>query len=819
MTYNGLVKILLVEDNRSDSVLVKEWLRLSSLNEDNSRFSVKHVTSLSSALCILEESSFDIVLYDLSLPDSVGLEGFYEIQTKHNNLPIIVLTGRNDLDLAFQALREGAQDYLCKNDITEKLLVRSILYAVERNRAELALTGYSEILEMLAKNNPLEEILIKLAETVEQQSTGMICSILLYDDEHKCLHNIAAPSLHNDYLKEVDGIRVGPSMGSCGTAAFTKSRVVASDIKSDPRWSQFKNLALKYNLRACWSQPILSSKRELLGTFAIYYNEPRCATKAEEKFIEKWTNLAGIAIERKKTENELIASQLKIKDSESKLRLTLENAPIGIASCDKEGYFLSANQALCEILGYSQNELLEMKMFDLTHPDDISITQETRAQLIKGEIERYHLEKRYITKNREERSVSVTVCAVRDTNGELIQTVSEIEDLTEKKKWEAEFLKASKLESLGILAGGIAHDFNNILTSILGSLSLAKAELKIGADIFQRIVDVENASQRAKKLTKQLLTFSKGGTPIKEVINLTNLIKEYVSFSTNGSNCAVELYIADNLWNVEVDETQIGQVIHNLTINALQAMPKGGTLKVKCKNTVFSETNKTANFSFESGRYVQISVIDEGQGIPKENLSKIFDPYFTTKEQGSGLGLATSYSIVKKHKGHIEVESEMNSGSSFTIFLPATEKVSQKIEPIKHQIAEGHGKILIMDDEPTVRETAGDILKFLGYQVDYAADGSQALQLHEKAKAVGKPFDIIIMDLTIRGGMGGRDAIEKLRGIDSEVKTIVSSGYSDDPIMSNFDKFGFDGVVAKPYEINSLSSLLSRLMSAEENKN
>ena len=384
-------------------------------------------------------------------------------------------------------------------------------------------------------------------------------------------------------------------------------------------------------------------------------------------------------------------------------------------------------------------------------------------------------------------------------------------DITEKQKIEEERLKASKLESIGVLAGGLAHDFNNILTAILMNISLAKKCAYPQEEVFRRLTEAEKASLRAKDLTQQLLTFSKGGLPVKKTISIAQLIRDSVNFVLRGSSVRCEFFLSEDLWPVEVDEGQITQVIHNLVINAQQAMPQGGVIQIYGENVMISAEEAGLGLPLPAGNYIKISLKDSGVGIPEEHLTKIFDPYFTTKEKGSGLGLTTVYSIIQKHKGYITAQSKLGAGTTFHLYLPASQKSIPTENRVEENPPSGKGKILIMDDENIVTEAVSQMLSYMGYQVEVAKDGSEAIQLYQKAKELGQPFQVTIMDLTVPGGMGGKEAIARLREIDPHVKAIVSSGYSNDPVMANFQQYGFSGVIAKPYRWEELSKLLQNL--------
>jgi len=370
-----------------------------------------------------------------------------------------------------------------------------------------------------------------------------------------------------------------------------------------------------------------------------------------------------------------------------------------------------------------------------------------------------------------------------------------------------------KLESIGTLAGGIAHDFNNILTSILGNLSLARMQNDSGSreELNSRLEASEKATMRAKGLTNQLLTFSKGGEPVKTVISLNELISESCDFVLHGSNVRCNFHIDDNLFLVEADGGQINQVLNNLVINAAHAMPDGGLINISAENFLI---NPECELPLTDGNYLLIRVEDQGIGIRDEHLKQIFDPYFTTKHEGHGLGLASAYSIIRKHGGLLTVDSKVGEGAVFNIYLPASTQIKAGHAPVEERVHPGKGSILLMDDEKNVRHIGKDILNHLGYEVTTAEDGVQAVELYSKGLQGKSRFDLVILDLTIPGGMGGEKTFEKLRQLDPSVKVVVSSGYSQDPIMANYEQLGFSGVMPKPYKIEDVSRIILDIMHA-----
>ena len=496
-----------------------------------------------------------------------------------------------------------------------------------------------------------------------------------------------------------------------------------------------------------------------------------------------------------------------LEESEEKFRGIFEGSKDGILLADVESKrFVTGNRAICDMLQYSLDEIRRLGVADIHPEEDLSRVFDVFERQARQEIE----VAKDLPVKRKDGSVffaDVTTNPVVISGKRYL--IGNFRDVTERNKLEEEMAKTDKLESIGILAGGIAHDFNNLLTAIFGNITLAKMYANRQSEVYKRLEDSEKAAQRARDLTYQLLTFSKGGTPVKKAISLQELVKESASFVLRGSNVKCEFSFPGDLWPVEVDEGQMSQVFNNLIINGAHAMSDGGTLQVYCGNVIVDQSN----LPLAKGKYSLISFMDHGTGIPKEHLSKIFDPYFTTKKKGSGLGLATSYSIVRGHRGYLMVESDPGIGTTFTIYLPASEEGKGLPCAEEERLVTGKGRILVMDDEEAVREVAQGMLETLGYSVTLAKDGTEAIEIYQVAMASGVPFDSVLMDLTIPGGMGGMEAVKRLQEIDPNVKAIVCSGYSNDTIMANFKKFGFRAVIPKPFSLQELSGTISDVLS------
>jgi PAS domain S-box-containing protein len=477
-----------------------------------------------------------------------------------------------------------------------------------------------------------------------------------------------------------------------------------------------------------------------------------------------------------------------------------------------DAHFIYVNDAACRALGYSREELLVMTLHDI----DPGIPQKVWFDLWSDLKRRgsFTVESNHRTKDGRIFPVETVVNFVKFGDNEY--NCAFVRDITERKKMQDELLRAQKLESIGILAGGIAHDFNNLISIIMGNIDLAKEALKSGADISVLLAETERASFQAHELTQQLVTFSKGGAPVKNVSSIKQFVKEITTSSILGSNITCEFTLAPDLWYVEFDEAQMKHAINNMIVNAVESMPDGGIIHVQADNFNFSAGD---NLPLPEGRYVKISIRDHGAGIPEKHLSMIFDPYFSTKkmgmQKGIGLGLTTTYSIINRHDGYITVESDVAVGTTFTIYLPAHEKDIGKpehAEILKPEEPTVHtGRILLMDDEEMIRDLGHRILSRLEYDTELAVDGNEAVEKYQNAMDTGKPFEIVILDLTVKGGLGGKDAVKKILKLNPHAKVIVSSGYSDDPVMTKFREYGFVGALPKPYKIKDLNEALKKV--------
>jgi len=499
-----------------------------------------------------------------------------------------------------------------------------------------------------------------------------------------------------------------------------------------------------------------------------------------------------------------------------RLAVTLRSIGDGVITTDTRGRVELLNAVAEQLTGWTQDDARGRPLEEVLHimDQETGLRRKNPAQKALENVQIGELPANTVLISRDgtERSIADSGAPIRDRQGKVCGAVLVFRDVTEKLRMEEELQRAQRLESLSVLAGGIAHDFNNILVSTIGNLSLMKMEMDPSSPLYQNLIAAEKGGLRAKDLTRQLLTFARGGAPIKKVISIAELIRDSCGFALRGSKSRCQVVAPGDLWMVKADTGQISQVISNLLINADQAMPGGGIVTVKAENTVLQPEN---SYGLASGKYVKISIRDEGVGIPKELLTRIFDPFFTTKPKGAGIGLTISYSIIRKHNGNIGVKSAPGKGATFYVFLPAAGKARKEAVPEAAGIVMGKGRILVMDDEEMVRDTSEKMLRKLGYEPEFARDGAAAVEVYAQAQKAGKPFDAVILDLTVPGGMSGKEAIEKLLQTNPNIRAIVSSGYSNDPVLAEPQKYGFKGMVIKPYEIEAIGKVLSQVLKAK----
>ncbi len=584
-----------------------------------------------------------------------------------------------------------------------------------------------------------------------------------------------------------------------------------------------------------WKNTLLAGVLGILASFFLVLaalKRPVAALRRVTDFAKQLHDIKGAQLEVERssseirelceslnfTSRELQANENALCAERERLSVTLQSIGDGVVAVDTEGNIVLLNSVAETLTGWTQAEAAGRPLTEVFRiinektrlPADDPVAKVLKLGVIVGLANHTSL----IARNGEERSIADSAAPIKNRDGSVIGVVLVFRDVTERNRLEEDRLRARKLESIAVFAAGIAHDFNNILTAVLGNISCVTGKMDHAEPTYERLAAAQKATVRAKNLTQQLLTFAKGGAPILKTAHIDDLVKETVEFSLTGSNVTADLKIAEDLWRAEIDGGQISQVIQNLIINSREAMQDGGIITITVDNFVSANDNA----SVPPGDYVRIAVADRGPGIPKEHLDMIYDPYFTTKEKGSGLGLATVYSIVKRHDGHITVESTVGSGSLFSVYLPALPRTKTDANAGAvgtSAVSPGSKKILVMDDEEDIRALACHALREAGHNVDIALDGREAVEIYDRALKSGQRYDAVIMDLTVPGGMSGKEAMKLLTALDPAVNAIVSSGYCNDPIMHDFSAFGFKGMVAKPYETDQLLAVVSKVLSGK----
>lgn len=532
---------------------------------------------------------------------------------------------------------------------------------------------------------------------------------------------------------------------------------------------------------------------------------PEADLLSDEDFPKILHELQVHQVELELQNDELRRIQEELQVTQRKFFDLFNLAPVSYFSFDQQGLIVELNLTATQLLQRERKYLVGKPLLSHLASESQPVFFEHLDNVFNsGTRQQCELNIRHSKNdNHEEKYVRVDSIAVKEGDTWLCR--STMIDISQQKALEAEILKTQKLEAVGLLAGGIAHDFNNLLTGLFGGIELAKMFLSPDHKSYKYLDNAMRSMESATNLTKQLLTFAKGGEPIKETLSIGEVITEMAQFSLRGSNVMLQITIAPDLWLVEADKGQISQVISNMVINAQQAMPTGGTITISAKNvTTFK------------GREVQISIRDEGVGIASNYLNKIFDPYFSTKQRGSGLGLAITHSIISKHNGRITVDSQVNQGTTFAFYLPAATSKASFVAATSPDYQENRSttsaRILLMDDEETVREVAGTMLTELGCDVSYALEGKEAVAMYREALENGVPFRAAILDLTIPGGMGGLQTLHEILAVDPDANLIVSSGYATDPVMANYKNHGFKGRAAKPYRFSELQRVVQQVL-------
>jgi len=639
------------------------------------------------------------------------------------------------------------------------------------------------------------------------EAAGMDCGgVYLVDEESGALDLCLSRGLSEDFVRAVahyDAASKNARMVAAGKPVYAAYADPAFDIDKVRRHEGLKGIAVV---------PVMH-RSAAIGVINVASHSTGAVPPASRVALETIAAHIADSIVRLRTQEMLRREHALVNG-------ITEASPVGIVVVDKDGRVSFANAAAERLMGLTRSEAAgrmyndpQWKITTLEGAafadDDLPFRRIMRTKKPVFDV-------RHAIEWADGRRVSLSINAAPlfGANSEIEGVVATLQDISQQLKAEEDLRNRQRLESLGVLAGGIAHDFNNLLGGLFGYVDMVRHYCTIDAAARDYLDRAMEAFHRAKSLTGQLLTFSKGGMPFKKTVNIERIIREAAGLAISGTNVGCAFNIADDLPAVEADEGQIHQVINNIVINGRQAMAGGGTIHITAGPRRIGPGD---NLPLPSGLFVEISIRDTGIGIPAQHLSKIFDPFFTTKQQGSGLGLAISYSIISKHGGHIAVQSAPGFGSTFTIYLPATLPQGAP-EPGEHEnpavtmLPHSSGRILVMDDEPLMREMAMEMLQSLGYDTEGCVSGEEAIEKYRAAMAAGKRFNAVILDLTVPAGMGGAEAMKRIREIDTGAVGVVSSGYADDPVMADFKRYGFAAAVAKPYRIYDLGAVLREIV-------
>jgi PAS domain S-box-containing protein len=680
-------------------------------------------------------------------------------------------------------------------------------------KSSIALSQLDEqILALIMAHTPLANVLEAICAEIEKRYNGLLCSVLLLESDGTTLRSSAAPSLAKEYSQAIDGLQIGPRAGSCGTAVYRKQQVIVSDIINDPLWSDYRQLALRHSLRACWSTPIASQNGRILGTFAIYYREPRTPDAEHLQLIAHATQLAGIAIERDQAKAELRAA-------ESRYRTLVERLPAitYVAELGAEGPWHYVSPQIESILGFSPAEWLSApaNWMDRIQPEDrhIALAAEKRFQETQ---ELFQAEYRMLARDGRVLWFRDEAVLLRDTDSQKLLMQGVMYDITERKRLEDQLRHSQKMEAVGQLAGGVAHDFNNLLMLIQAHNERLRERLTVNDAAHKDAVEIEHAVVRAASLTRQLLAFSRKQVLQPKVLDLNVVLADVAKMLDRLIGKSIELKVEQGqfLWRVKADPGQMEQVILNLAVNARDAMPQGGKLVIETCNVEIDEAYARSHESVSPGRYVRLTVGDTGIGMDTQTQARMFEPFFTTKEpgKGTGLGLATVYGVVKQTGGWIWVASEPGEGTTFEIYLPQIEEVEKSMtisakKAIPATAPTGTETVLLVEDQDGIRDLVGEFLRRKGYTVLHAVDGEEALRLAEHHDEINLLLTDVLMP-----NIGGRELAERLTQERPRMKVLFMSGYTEQTSLGGEAVGQPAAVLQKPFSMDNLARKIRNVL-------
>ncbi|MGB5154883.1 MAG: ATP-binding protein [Candidatus Sulfotelmatobacter sp.] len=677
-----------------------------------------------------------------------------------------------------------------------------------------------KVLAMVMAHAPLTEILEALCTNIEKQYSGLLCSVLLLDADGTTLRHGAGPSLPKEYSRVIDGLQISACAGSCGTAAFRRQPVIVSDIASDPLWAEYRHLALPHGLRACWSTPIASQDGGILGTFAVYYREPRTPDGAHLQLIAHATHLAAVALEWDR-------AQAELKSAESRYRTLVERLPAVtyVAELGPLGRWHYVSPQIESMLGFSSADWLSdsANWFNRIHAEDRESTLAAEERFQKNR-DLYQAEYRMFASDGRVlwfRDEAVMLPTAEDQPC-LMQGV--MYDITERKRLEDQLLHSQKMEAVGLLAGGVAHDFNNLLMLIQAHNERLRGGLAPDAASQKESLGIEHAVTRAASLTGRLLAFSRKQVLQPKVMDLNEVLAEVAKMLERliEKNIALRVVPASQLWPVKADPGQMEQLIMNLAVNARDAMPQGGQLVIETRNAEIGNMHPRLRDGVLLGRYVMLIVSDTGVGMDSETQAHMFEPFFTTKEpgKGTGLGLPIVYGVVKQTGGWTHVDSQPGKGTTFEIYLPCAEealaeetetRTALQISQIREDLAaapRGTETVLLVEDETGIRELACEFLRRQGYKVLHGMDGNEALRIAEGHTDL---IHLLVTDMAMPN-VGGKELADRLRKVRPQIKVLFMSGYPDHEALGGGEVGVQNAVLQKPFSLDTLAHKVRTLL-------
>jgi two-component system cell cycle sensor histidine kinase/response regulator CckA len=670
-----------------------------------------------------------------------------------------------------------------------------------------------KVLAMVMAHAALPEILATLCTNIEKHYSGLLCSVLLLDADGKTLRHGAAPALPEEYSRTIDGIQIGACVGSCGTAAFRQQPVIVSDIATDPLWADFRRLALAHGLRACWSTPITSQDGGVLGTFAIYYREPRTPGAEHLQLIAHATHLAAVAMEWDRAQAELRAA-------ENRYRTLVERLPAVtyIAELGAQGRWHYVSPQIESMLGFLPAQWLSnpSAWIDRVHPEDRESVLAVEEHFQKNR-DLFQAEYRLFARDGRVLWFRDEAVMLPTAEDQVFLMQGVMYDITERKRLEDQLRHSQKMEAVGLLAGGVAHDFNNVLMLIQAHNERLRGSLAADAPAQKESLEIEHAVSRAASLTGRLLAFSRKQVLQPKVMDLNEVLTDVAKMLDRliGKNIALRVAPAPHLWPVKADPGQVEQLIMNLAVNARDAMPQGGQLVIETGNAEIGDAHPRLGDGALPGRYAMLIVSDTGVGMDNETLAHMFEPFFTSKEpgKGTGLGLAIVYGVVKQTGGWIHVDSKPAQGTRFEIYLPCAEE-TRAMAPTSTRQADlarapkGTETILLVEDESGIRELAGEFLRRKGYRVLHGVDGDEALRIAEEH---GELIHLLVTDMAMPN-VGGKELAQRLRKARPQIKVLFMSGYPDHPALTGGNAGVQSTVLQKPFSLDELALQVRSLL-------